>query len=365
VVASAPGAADIVQPLKPDATGQAPLQPRTTRMWLRRLRPDNFTLTLLATVALASLWPCHGVAAHVFDWVTDAAIALLFFLHGAKLSRAAIRQGVTHWRLHLTVFASTFVLFPLLGLALQPLGQLWLTPPLVLGMLFVCMLPSTVQSSIAFTSMAGGNVAAAVVSASISNLLGIVLTPLLVGLLLASHGSGSASLQSVLNIVLQLLLPFVLGHLARRWMGGFVDRHQRLLRCTDQGTILLVVYTAFSAAVVEGLWHHTPPLALLVTLALCALLLALVMGTMTWTARRLGFSRRDEITIVFCGSKKSLASGIPLAKILFAGQLGGLGALVLPLMIFHQLQLMVCAVVARRYATRDARAAADDSHEAG
>ncbi|MEO9078336.1 MAG: bile acid:sodium symporter, partial [Rhodanobacter sp.] len=214
----------------------------------------------------------------------------------------------------------------------------------------VCLLPSTVQSSIAFTAIAGGNVPAAVVSASMSNLIGIVLTPLLVGLLLESHGG--VSWHGVLDIVGLLLLPFTMGHLARRWIGRFVDRHKPLLRLTDQSTILLVIYTAFSAAVVEGLWRNTPLSALISTLAVCALLLALVMLIVTWAARRLGFSREDEITIVFRGSKKSMASGIPMAKILFAGQLGGLGALVLPLMIFHQLQLMVCAVVARRYAAR-------------
>jgi solute carrier family 10 (sodium/bile acid cotransporter), member 7 len=332
-------------------------------MSLHRIRPDNFTLALLATVLLASLLPCRGQAARIADTGTDAAIALLFFLHGAKLPRAAILQGLTHWRLHLTVFASTFVLFPLLGLALQPLGHALLTPQLYLGVLFVCTLPSTVQSSIAFTSIAGGNVSAAVVSASMSNLLGIVLTPLLVGLLLASHG-GATSWHGALDIVLQLLLPFVLGHVARPWIGGFVDRHKPLLGYTDQGTILLVVYTAFGAAVVEGLWRDTPISALLSTLAMCALLLALVMPTLVWTARRLGFARQDQIAIVFCGSKKSMASGIPMAKILFAGQLGGLGALVLPLMIFHQLQLMVCAVVARRYAAQGERAVAGDDREA-
>ncbi len=324
----------------------------------RRAVPDNFTLALLATVVLASLLPCRGEAAQIFDVITDAAIALLFFLHGAKLPRRAIVQGMTHWRLHLVVLASTFVLFPLLGLLLRPLGHILLTPDLTLGVLFVCLLPSTVQSSIAFTSIAGGNVPAAVVSASLSNLIGIVLTPLLVGLLLESHGSGVSG-QGVLDIVLLLLLPFTLGHFARRWIGGLVDRHKPLLGCTDQGTILLVVYTSFSAAVVEGLWRETPITALLATLAVCALLLALVMPIVTWAARRLGFSREDEITIVFCGSKKSLASGIPMAKLLFAGQLGGLGALVLPLMIFHQLQLMVCAAVAQRYAARGVRTATD------
>ena len=328
----------------------------------RRRVPDNFTLALLVTVALASLLPVRGEAARVFDAITDAAIALLFFLHGAKLPRRAIVQGMTHWRLHLTVLAGTFVLFPLLGLALRPLGHILLTPELSRGLLFVCLLPSTVQSSIAFTSIAGGNVPAAVVSASMSNLIGIVLTPLLVALVLESHGG--VSWHGVLDIVLLLLLPFGLGHVARRWIGGFVDRHKPLLGYTDQGTILLVVYTAFSAAVVEGLWRDTPLSSLLATLTMCALLLALVMPTITWAARRLGFSREDEIAIVFCGSKKSMASGIPMAKILFAGQLGGLGALVLPLMIFHQLQLMVCAVVARRYAARGTHLIVEDDREA-
>lgn len=328
----------------------------------RRLLPDRFTLALVATVLLASLWPGRGAMAWWMDRLTDAAIMLLFFLHGAKLSRAAIVRGVTHWRLHLTILVSTFVLFPVLGLLLRPLEQAVLTPPLYLGMLFLCALPSTVQSSIAFTSIAGGNVPAAVVSASMSNLIGIVLTPLLVGLLLASSSGNASSWHSVWPILRELLLPFVIGHLLRRWIGDWVDRHKPLLGITDQATIVLVVYTAFSAAVVQGLWRDTPVAALLGTLAMCGLLLALAMSVIRWSARRLGFARADEITIVFCGSKKSMASGIPMAKILFAGQLGGLGALVLPLMIFHQLQLLVCAVVARRYAAHDMSALPTDEN---
>ena len=324
---------------------------------LSRFRPDHFTLSLLATVLLASLLPCSGATALVFHVATSAAIALLFFLHGARLHRRDIVCGMTHWRLHLTVLASTFVLFPLLGLALEPLAHELLTPQLTLGLLFVCTLPSTVQSSIAFTSIAGGNVPAAVVSASISNLMGIGLTPLLVILLLATGNGTHMHWQAVWDIVLQLLLPFALGHLSQRWTGRFLERHHALLGFTDRGTILLVVYTAFSAAVVQGLWRHTPPLALLATLALSGLLLTLVMLATALGSRWLGFAHEDRIAIVFCGSKKSLASGIPMAQILFAGHVGGLGALVLPLMIFHQLQLMVCAVVARRYAGRVSRPA--------
>lgn len=317
---------------------------------LRRLLPDGFTLALLAAVGAATVLPCRGEAALWLDRITDAAIMLLFFLHGAKLPREAVLRGVTHWRLHLAVFASTFALFPLLGWLLQPLSRALLTPELALGMLFVCTLPSTVQSSIAFTSIAGGNVPAAVVSASLSSLLGIVLTPLLVGLLLATQGGHAPGAAGIWPVVRLLLLPFAIGHLLRPWIGRRVDRHRGLVGLTDRGTILLVVYAAFGEAVVAGLWRATAPLALLATLGASAVLLALALLCTSAAGRLLGFARADRITLVFCGSKKSLASGVPMAKILFASQAGGLGALLLPLMIFHQLQLMVCAVLARRYA---------------
>lgn len=314
----------------------------------RNLRIDPFTVALFATIVLASLLPVSGAMVHGMDGLTDAAIALLFFLHGAKLSRAAIVAGAVHWRLHLLIFASTFLLFPLLGWASQPVLRSMLTPELLVGVLFLCALPSTVQSSIAFTSLAGGNVPAAVCSASASSLFGVVLTPLLLALMLGAQGAIDHPLLAVGRIMLQLLLPFAAGHLLRPWIGRWIDRHAGLVRLTDQGTILLVVYTAFSASVIDGLWRETPLSDVLVIGVLSAVLLAIVMPLLTVVARRLGFARPDEITIVFCGSKKSLATGVPMAKILFAG--GGLGAIVLPIMIFHQLQLMVCAVVARRYA---------------
>jgi sodium/bile acid cotransporter 7 len=321
---------------------------------LRRLAPDRFTLYLLGTVLLASLLPCRGGVAVALGHITTVAIGLLFFLHGAKLSREALVSGLTHWRLHLLVLASTFVMFPLLGLLLKPLATPLVGPQLYLGVLFLCTLPSTVQSSIAFTSMARGNVAAAVCSASASNFFGIFLTPLLVSTIVV-HGSdagagGGSSLDAILTIVEQLLLPFLAGQFLRPWIGAWVDKHKPMLKIVDQGSILLVVYTAFSESVNEGLWHQLSPQALGGLLVLNCVLLAIALGVATFVSRRMGFSREDEITIVFCGSKKSLASGVPMAKVLFAP--GALGMIILPVMLFHQIQLMVCAVLAQRWSRR-------------
>ncbi len=315
-----------------------------------RFLPDNFTLAMIATVIAATVVPCYGEGAVWFDHITNAAICLLFFLHGAKLPREAIVAGITHWRLHLLVLACTFALFPLLGIGLRPVLEPLVTPELYLGVLFLCMLPSTVQSSIAFTAMARGNVPAAICSASASNLLGIFITPLLVGLIVTSQVGGGSSLDAILRIAMQLLLPFIAGQIARRWIGAWVERNKGWLKSVDQSSILLVVYTAFSEAVGQGLWQQLAPSSLAGLLVIDVVLLGLVMGTTALLSRKLGFNRQDRIAIVFCGSKKSLASGVPMAKVLFAG--GAIGAVVLPLMLFHQLQLMVCAVLAQRYAAR-------------
>lgn len=317
---------------------------------LSRIKPDSFTLALLATVAVATVAPCTGQVAVVFGDITAVAIGALFFLHGAKLPREAIVAGMTHWRLHLTVLCFTFVLFPLLGLLMTPLMRAMLTPELAMGMLFLCMLPSTVQSSIAFTAMGRGNVPAAICSASASNFAGIFLTPLLVSALVMQGAAGRSALDAVLAIVVQLLLPFIAGQLLRGWIGAWVDRHKPVLKYVDQGSILLVVYTAFSDAVSEGIWSKLGGPQLASLLLVCCVLLAVVLWLTGTVSRRLGFSREDTITIVFCGSKKSLASGVPMAKVLFATS--SLGMVILPLMLFHQIQLMVCAVLAQRFGSR-------------
>jgi sodium/bile acid cotransporter 7 len=316
---------------------------------LSKLKIDAYIIARFSMVVLASFLPVQGQAAVITGWVVKIAIALLFFLHGAKLSREAVVAGVTHWRLHLTILAFTFVLFPILGLLISKVGVL--TPTMAAGMVFLACLPSTVQSSIAFTSIGRGNVAAAVCAASASNLFGIFLTPVLVGLLMNAHGD-VGGWDSIKSIIVQLLVPFVAGQLARPLVGKWIEKHKTLVGRVDRGSILLVVYSAFSAAVVEGLWRKVSPLELIVLLVVCGVLLTLVMLATMWGSRLLGFSKADEVAIVFCGSKKSLATGVPMAGILFPGATAGV--LVLPLMIFHQIQLMACSVLAQRYAARPA-----------
>ncbi|MBR0936373.1 bile acid:sodium symporter family protein [Bradyrhizobium jicamae] len=318
-------------------------------MTISRLRSsipvDPYIAAIVGMVGLATLLPLHGVGTAIGGHATDVAIALLFFLHGARLSTTEALVGARHWRLHLVIFLATFGLFPLLGLAAHALAPHLLTPALWTGVILICILPSTVQSSVAFTSIAGGNVSAALCSATASNLVGIVATPLLAGALLSSHGGFSGT--AALDIVVQLLLPFLAGQLSRPLIGGWVIGHHRLLGLVDRGSILLIVYTAFSDGVSHGIWHQVNATQMVTVFGIDMVLLALVLLITHFGSGLLGFSREDRIAIMFCGSKKSLASGLPMASLMLAGQ--PVGLIVLPLMLFHQIQLMTCAALARSY----------------
>ena len=321
-----------------------------TSMSRPKFLPDNFTLSLIGTLVVASLLPCRGAAAATVDDLTNVAIALLFFLHGAKLSREAVIAAASHWRLHVLVLLITFVVFPLFGLAFRPLLSPLVTPTLYAGILFLCTLPSTVQSSIAFTAMAKGNVPAAVCSASASSIIGIFVTPLVVSLVLSSHVGLGSAWRTVGEIVLQLFVPFVCGQLLRPLIGGWIQRNESIVSGVDQGSILLIVYSAFSEAVGEGLWRQVPLSAFAGLLVADCVLLAAALITTALVSKWLGFERADRVTIVFCGSKKSLSQGITIAKVIFASH--AVGATILPLMIFHQIQLMVCAALAPRWGRR-------------
>ena len=322
---------------------------------LRRLRIDPYILAIMGMVVLAAIVPARGAGRGVLDVIVHAAIALLFFIYGAKISPQAIWAGILHWRLQGFVFATTFVVFPIVGVGIVALARGHLDAGLVTGLMFLALLPSTVQSSIAFTSIARGNVPAALCCASLSNLAGVVITPVLATMFL-SASTGGMSLGAVRDIAVQILLPFVVGQGARPLIGGWLTRQKTLTMLVDRGSILLVVYSAFSAGVVAGIWRKVtlPDLALVIALDLVMLAIVLVFTTAISRASR--FTKEDEITIVFCGSKKSMASGLPMANIIFPA--ASVGLIVLPLMLFHQMQLMVCAALARRYGLRPEEPAA-------
>ncbi len=308
---------------------------------------DPFLTAIIVAAVVATLLPARGVGADVLSWATKVAIFCLFFLYGARLHPKETVAGLKHWRLHVVILAFTFVAFPALGAALHWLTPFPLSDALYPGLLYVTLCPSTVQSSINLTSIAKGNVAGAIVSASASNLLGVFFTPLLAIALMNTTGNANVGLGSILDLCAQILLPFVLGQLSRRWTASFVERHKKL-KLFDQASIVMVVYSAFSEGVREGIWGMVNVGEIVVLILVCLAVLALMLWLTWFVARRLGFNRADAIAIQFCGTKKSLATGLPMATVLFAGQ--PIGLIMLPLMIFHQAQLMACSALASRYA---------------
>jgi sodium/bile acid cotransporter 7 len=312
---------------------------------LKLLALDRFTILLVLMVLLATLLPISGQFAYYFNILTTVAIAVLFFLHGAKLSREAVIEGMLHWRMHALVFIFTFLIFPLIGLLSRPVLEPVLGQQLYWGFLFMCFLPSTVQSSIAFTSMAKGNVAGAVCSASFSNIIGMFITPILVSYFILGQSQHDFDpTKSIVQITLLLLVPFILGQLLRPFIFPQMRKFPSVVKVFDQGSILMVVYGAFSSAVVAGLLQQVSGITLIYLTLACSVLLTIVMLLALYLPKWLGFNQADQITIFFCSSKKTLASGVPMAQILFIGQ--PLGMIVLPIMIFHQIQLMVCGVIA-------------------
>lgn len=323
---------------------------------LARFGFDRYMLLLVLTVVLATVLPARGGAAVMLSHVTYWVIALLFFLYGAKLTTATIVAGLANWRLQLSVLALTFVLFPVLALALKPVALIWLPTAIGVGFLYIGCMPSTVQSSIAFTAVSGGNVAGAVCAASISNLIGVVLSPLMFAVLIPQGTGYGVEPSAIWKIVQQILLPFALGQLCRPLLAGVLAKYRRPATIVDRGSILLIVYAAFSAGVVNGIWQVISAPSLAVLVVLCLILLGAVMGAAVLIARAAGMGHADLMAVLYCGSTKSLATGLPMAGILFAGQ--DISLIILPLMLFHLLQLGACAIISQRMAGRlDLRAA--------
>jgi sodium/bile acid cotransporter 7 len=310
------------------------------------IRFDVFVVALLAVALLGALFPVTGETYAHLRLVSMVAIGLLFFLYGVRLSTAEAVAGLTNWKLHIAILATTFAVFPLVGLLLRGVIEPVVGAGLAAGFVLLCLVPSTVQSNIVFTRMAGGDTAAAVVAASLSNLIGVFLTPTLVAVTLSANAE--VSTRSVLRIIVQFLLPFIVGQIVRPVLGGWVTRNDGWLKHVDRSSILFVVFLAFAAGTTAGVWSRVSVGSIIGITALCLMLLALACGWLVALARLLGFSRQVGIALLFCGSNKSLATGLPMASVLFAPH--DVALIVLPLMIYHQLQIIAGGIIATRLA---------------
>ena len=311
------------------------------------MRFDPFLASLFAAIIVASLWPLPVAAAGHLSLLVDIAIALLFFIHGAKVSRAAVWAGLSNIGLQTSVLFITFLAFPAIGFGLKAIMSGLLPQPLWWGLIFLCFLPSTVQSSVAFVAIAKGDVPAALCAATLSNILGVFITPLLVALLMTG-GAAHINSERVLQVVVQLLLPFLLGQILHPKIGPWLKDHMRALTLYDRGTIVLAVYSAFTAAMQHHLWEKLAPQHLALLLGLLLLLLAGIWIMARLLARMGGFGAAEATTLLYCGTQKSLASGIPMANVLFSPALTGM--IVLPLMLYHQLQLLAASLSAPKLA---------------
>lgn len=309
---------------------------------------------MIGMVLLASFTPQWGKSGGVLhgDQVANIGIAIVFFLNGLGLSTANLRQGASRWKVHVFVQLCTFVAFPLVWLLLRSVVSPWMSTGLALGFCYLAALPSTVSSSVAMTAIARGNVPVAIFNATLSSLIGIVLTPLLISLM-AGHASGGALSfgDAVIGIAKQLLLPFVLGQLLRPLLLSWYQKHKTFSTMLDRWVILILVYNAFCDSVASGLWHDNGLDTIAIALLGAALFLFLALISTRWAAKTFHFNTEDEIAAVFCASKKTLASGVPMAKLLF-GAHPYLGLILLPIMLYHQLQIFVCSIMANRYASR-------------
>lgn len=312
------------------------------------LIPDRFIIVLLAMVAVAALLPARGAALDLLGVISTICIIALFFVHGARLSRSAVIGGFTRLRLHLGIIGFTFLVFPLLGLALTGIAAPWIEPSFVPGILFLCALPTTVASSIAMVSMARGNVAASVIAAALSSMLGVVLTPLMFAALLSTAGA-PIDLSGIGKVVLILAVPFAIGQLCRPLVGAWIEAHPAIGRTLDRLTILLAIYVALSAAVGGGLLEGLGVDRFLWLLAAMLVLLALVIFTAMLVARLFGFDYGDGTALLFAAMQKSVISGTPMARILFPGAEAGL--IIVPLLVYYVPMMTVSAIMAARMGT--------------
>ncbi|MFG1478153.1 bile acid:sodium symporter family protein [Xanthobacter sp. V4C-4] len=320
---------------------------------IARFKIDPFLPALVAVVLLALLWPEPGVTGGVLhaDSAATWGIGIIFFLYGISLATRRLLESATRWKLHLVVQLATFGLFPLVVVLAMPLINRLMPEEVGVGFFFLAALPSTVSSSVAMTSLARGNVAVAIFNASISSLIGVFVTPLLMAWYLHATGETMALGDVILKLVIIVILPLVAGQLVRPLLLSVVEKHKAIVKVADRAVILAIVYNAFCDSVVAGVWSGQSPVLLVEMVVGVGLLFAVVYLLIGVFCRLVGFDHADTTAVLFCGSKKSLATGLPIAKVMF-GAVPQLSLIITPIMIYHFLQLVVVGVIAGRRAAR-------------
>lgn len=317
---------------------------------IKKLKKEWFLVGMVIAIILAILTPNVGRSGgwvHL-DLLTGLGVALVFFLHGLGLSPAAIKAGISNWRLHIYIQLATFLFYPLIWVVLGESFLAYMPPALAFGFCYLFVLPSTISSSVAMTSVGKGNVPAAIFNASLSSVLGIFITPLLIQLFMGFEGVELDLMASVTSIAQLLLLPMIVGQLARPFLLAKAEKHKSTVNKVDKYVILMIVYNAFCDSVANGIWQEFSLGLLVTSFTICLFILLIMVHSIQWGARRCHFDLPDEVAAVFCGTKKTLAAGIPMAKVIFAGD-PALGMILLPIMLYHPIQIFYCAMLANRY----------------
>ncbi|WP_441258173.1 bile acid:sodium symporter family protein [Vibrio sp. Vf1514] len=318
---------------------------------LAKIKKEWFLVGMVVAILLATVTSEFGRSGGMIhlDQLTGVGVAIVFFLHGLGLSPQAIKAGVTNWRLHIYIQIATFVVYPILWVIFGEAFLAYMPAALAFGFCYLLVLPSTISSSVAMTSVGKGNVPGAIFNASLSSILGVFITPLLIQLFMGFEGVQLDLLDSVVSISKLLLLPMIVGQLMRPYLVAWVDRHKAVVNKVDKYVILLIVYNAFCDSVVNGIWSEFSMGLLISSIAICTVILLFMVHLIQWGARRTKFTLPDEVAAVFCGTKKTLAAGIPMAKVIFGAD-PSLGMILLPIMLYHPIQIFYCAVLANRYA---------------
>jgi len=321
---------------------------------MHKIKIDKFVLSIIGVIIFAYFFPQWGVSESKIpiDTISAIGISLIFFFYGLKLSPAKLKAGLKNWKLHVLVQSATFLIFPMLVLALRPLIQNEAQETIWLAFFFLAALPSTVSSSVVMVSMAKGNIPAAIFNASISGIIGVALTPLWMGLFVNDEQTDFDFTAIYIKLIVQIILPVVLGLGLQRYFGAFVQKHSAKLTLFDKSIILLIIYKSFAESFAGNIFGSVSVFDLLLLFVAVLVLFFIVFVLIGFLSRKMNFNKEDQITAQFCGTKKSLVHGTVFSKIIF-GNMASIGIVLLPLMLFHASQILIITIIATRLSKRE------------